>query len=122
MEEVAPERKDVDESSSLGSLVESSMGEVKVLTSMDYRQDPSGFKWTNVVLASGGSGSSGMFSPGEGEFSGSGTRARLDSYDDITSFLNVNVYKYIDPATQEKYFKIANERINETVPQERLFD
>ncbi len=124
MEDAAPEERILAHLMGEGP-VDASQRRAKVLKSMDYKMDDKGFKWTHVLIDTSETVGEGVFQPGEAEFAGIGEGAGTSGHQDISSFLEIKVYKYADPATGEKYFKLVirtREGINfKIIPKEVIF-
>ncbi|MFH1665154.1 MAG: VWA domain-containing protein [Candidatus Omnitrophota bacterium] len=50
--------------------------------------------------------STGIFRPGAREYASMAGKAQVGEYEDISGYMDVSVWTYTDPATDEKYFKI----------------
>lgn len=100
--DAAPPRKDLNERLSEKDIPDN-MKDTGELTNMDHSIDRAG----NVIMDTGKGPGGKFFSPGGGEFNGLRAGAGTSKYADIGAFLNIALYKYADPVSGEKYFKLT---------------
>ncbi len=124
-QDAAPEERSLLRQRMDSDIVSALKGDVTVLRSMDYKMEEQGFKRADAVIDTRGRSAEGFFRPGKSEFAGIMEQAQPGEHEDISTFLAVKVYRYEEPVTGEKYFKLvisAKEGSDlEVMPKEVIF-
>jgi len=124
-EEAAPEKRSILRPFMGKGIITASRGDDSVSPGMEVQPERQGFKWAVPTTGIMKTLKGGLFRPGEGEFSGTRRSAKISDYEDISTFVEVEVFKYVEPESGNKYFKLvigvkedSNLRV---IPKEVLF-
>ena len=93
--------------------------------SLDHRVEEKGFRRADVIIDTAEVPEEGFFRPGGREFAEIWEKTPAGEHEDISPFLEVEVYKYVDKKRAEKYFKLVikakEESELEVIPKEMIF-